>query len=313
MSNSIASSSTSYGLTTVAELSQKNFSKLDTNSDGKLSATELSAVAKGAQGRTAAAALLKQMDTNGDKYISQSELNSATTKTANQNALKYYSKLDANGDGKLNASELAAVTKNGRQGLVDAAKLLKELDANGDKSVSKAEFLSATTQDSSGTTSAKTATERYKESFKKFDTNGDGKLRASELAAMAKSGSKIGISADTNGDKVVSEAEYAVAAAKLDATSGDTGSSSSTSVTKSPLLTKLLSAIKSSSTTSESSGTASQKMLAAIDSDGNGSLSKEEVQLYMAKIRQQSTQNSLYSADGTSSASSTDPLLDMQL
>lgn len=187
--------------------------------------------------------------------------------------------------------------------------------------------------------SATSAADRAKKFFSKLDANGDGQLDASELASMVKNGPQGGPSAadllkkmDTNGDGSVSESEFAAAAPKhghhhkakgandgdADDQSGATGAATSADG-KSQLFAELLKAIQGASTTSansnasaNSSNTSADDLFASMDADKNGSISKSEVQTFLAKMKQQATQGTLYSADGTTSSGSSDPLLDIQ-
>jgi len=180
----------------------------------------------------------------------------------------------------------------------------------------------------SGTSySATNAAAMSKKFFSKLDANGDGKLDATELDDMVKNGPKGGASAaellkkmDTDSDGSVSESEFAAAAPKHgkkgSGDSDDSASSTSSADGKSQLFAELLKAIQgtssTSSTSTSSTDTSTDDLFASMDADKSGAISKDEVQSFIAKMKQQVNQGTQYSADGTTSSGTSDPLLDIQ-
>jgi len=108
---------------------------------------------------------------------------------------------------------------------------------------------------------------------------------------------------------------------------GDGSDDSSTSASssadgKSKLFAELLSALQNSGSTSStdssstdsstSDNSSTDNLFASLDSNGDGSVSKAELQTFLDNINQQMNQGTTYSTDGTSTSGSTDPLLSIQ-
>lgn len=53
---------------------------------------------------------------------------------------RMFSKIDANGDGKIDKGELTKVVAKGSQGGPSAADIISKLDTDGDSSISQSEF-----------------------------------------------------------------------------------------------------------------------------------------------------------------------------
>ena len=190
-------------------------------------------------------------------------------------ATKFFKKLDANGDGKLDASELANMVKNGPQGQngqgPSAADILKKLDTNGDGSVSADEFAAG----------AKKMHRGHKAKGAGQDNDGDN---------------------DQSGQGASAADGKAALFAEILKQLQSQNSSGTGSASTDPLL----------ATDPTNSNSATDQLFAALDGNGNGSVSKDEVTSFIDKMRQQSAQGTLYSQDGTTSPGSTDPLLDIK-
>jgi Ca2+-binding EF-hand superfamily protein len=213
---------------------QHMLQKMDTNGDGRISLNEYLAAAtarfkgidtqnKGSIDVAAIASspetakrdermaqfMVKHLDSAGNGYVTQDEFLAA--------AKKRFARLDKTGDGKLTPDEFAAprwsrqqagasqptaaVDQSGRRAQF-AQKHFDKLDANHDGIVSLDEYLAAATT-----------------MYQKLDTQGNGKVTAEELAASPRTLKRDERRAqhqvkrlDTNGDGVVSQDEYLVAA-----------------------------------------------------------------------------------------------------
>jgi Ca2+-binding EF-hand superfamily protein len=132
-----------------------------------------------------------------------------------------FSKLDANGDGSFDKTELTSFVQGAQAAgdtSVDVDKIFSALDANGDGSVTKQEF---------GDASRKLHDQLQSQSrsdklFAKIDTNGDGTIGSDELSSFISSlpasadggPSKLADilkQADTNGDGSISKTELSTA------------------------------------------------------------------------------------------------------
>lgn len=113
---------------------------------------------------------------------------------------KLFAKLDVNGDGGIDESELKdflsfAASASGGTSQVDSAQLVKSLDSNGDGAISKSELadgakslfaaLRSQLMSSGATGGAKSAEKPDPaELFAKIDSNGDGAIDKDELGAF---------------------------------------------------------------------------------------------------------------------------------
>lgn len=90
-----------------------------------------------------------------------------------------FKKLDANGDGKISASELRSVMgRLGQEASEEEVKrMIKEVDADGDGFIDLQEFMELNTKD----VDYEEAVESLKEAFQVFDVDKNGAISAEEL------------------------------------------------------------------------------------------------------------------------------------
>jgi len=142
-------------MTAMREMRQQMFSKIDTNSDGKHGADELSAmVANGPQGGPGVEDILTQFDTDGDGALSESEFNAAqsgppggmsgvTAMSTEDFISQLFSQADENEDGVIDEDELAQMAAMGPKDGPDAKDILSRLHTNGDGTINETEFTTA--------------------------------------------------------------------------------------------------------------------------------------------------------------------------
>lgn len=150
----------------LAQIRERMFARLDTNGDGQIGAEELAAESQSnSQDRIPADLVdcLNKADSNGDGTISKEEFDSMTLpeppgkppKGFDQTVIarmreQMFSDLDTNGDGQIDADEIAAITtKTGdSDGMAaDLADRISILDSDGDGVISREEFESMTPPD----------------------------------------------------------------------------------------------------------------------------------------------------------------------
>jgi len=192
-------SSMNSGLTSMVQMRQQMFNKIDTNGDGKHDADELAQMAANVpHGGPGVEDILGQFDTDGDGSISESEFNAAgpggSAPMGGARAMstadfikEMFGQIDENEDGTIDTDELEQMAAMGPQGGPTAEELLAALDTDGDGSVSEAEFSEGAganqqvqgppppppppKQDESGTESI----------FSFLDTDGDGTISETEF------------------------------------------------------------------------------------------------------------------------------------
>ena len=195
----ISSVSSTNSLTSMLQMRQQMFSKIDTNGDGKHDEDELAQMAaNGPQGGPGVEEILSRFDSDGDGAISEAEFNAADPGARGQMGgvqpmsteelvAKMFSDIDENSDGALNIDELEQMAAMGPENGPTAGELLSQLDTDGDGSVSQSEFSQgpqangpiegppppppSEAQDTSQTESI----------FSLFDSNGDGSISETEF------------------------------------------------------------------------------------------------------------------------------------
>lgn len=249
------SSSTSMYQSSMAQMRQKMFSKIDTNGDGKLDADELAAmVANGPKGGPTADDILGKIDTNGDGAISESEFNAGQDQaqgaggpppppmgnvSSEEFAKQLFADSDTDGDGKLSADELKTMVENGPQGGPSAEKLMSKLDTDGDGSVSESEFTAGAPKQGAQSAGGGSGASAEKV-FSSLDTNEDGYISQAEWEAAT--------GGDSSSTKTASSASDVFNSILEKISNGTGNSSTSDSASKTSTTTaaaELLSAIQS--------------------------------------------------------------------
>lgn len=103
------------------------FEELDANSDGKITQAEMEAHR---------AARFAAADTDGNGSLSASEMTATAEQRKADRAARMIERIDANGDGEVSQEELANGSKRRGNGF-------DRMDANGDGEITKAEFEAA--------------------------------------------------------------------------------------------------------------------------------------------------------------------------
>lgn len=233
----ISSISSSSNMTSMIQMRQQMFSKIDTNGDGKHDAEELGAmVANGPQGGPGAEEIITQFDTDGDGSISETEFNAAdpgsSGATSGPRAMstedfisQMFSKMDENEDGTIDEDELAQMVAMGPENGPSTEELLSQLDTDGDGAISETEFSEGApanqqvmgpppppppAQDTSET-ETETETETI---FSQLDTDGDGTISESEFdTAMNSIDTILSSASDEESDSSVSDVMEMLSAA----------------------------------------------------------------------------------------------------
>jgi Ca2+-binding EF-hand superfamily protein len=237
--------------TTTAAAEQIVFSKLDLNSDGKVTADELLSAAKSSStgasssSESKAASIISSNDKDGDNALSEEEL------------AGFLNQLTSGGLAGSNNAQLASARGD----------MMTVADANGDGQLSEAEFSAVKPDDVSAEQSASL--------FKSADSNGDGSLSSDEVSAFEASGPQasagmkgpMGPPPSSSNDDDEDDSSITSLLSKLidsltssDSTS-DTASTSSTSSTD----------------TQDSTTTAQQKLFNFFDQDSDGTVSDKEL------------------------------------
>lgn len=135
--------------TTAKSRSDEMFARMDTNSDGKIDATEFEASRPSSpNGDTVELSddLFAKIDTDGDGYMSKAENEAFSAKM--EEAMKnrsdeMFAKMDTNGDGTVDATEFETfISQAPKQADNEKSSedMFAEIDTNGDGSISKTEF-----------------------------------------------------------------------------------------------------------------------------------------------------------------------------
>lgn len=219
---------------------------------------------------------------------------SASASDASEFLQKMFARLDTDGDGKVTQDEfIAAMQKRfgssdstGSANRPDAAKIFQRADSDGDGSISLDEF---------------------KASFKAMRGSGGahGTRHAhgsggppSETPAAGGQGGKTSASEktpqvfdemDTNQDGVVSLAELEAALGKEAVQGGQPTDSANSSNT----------ADSSAAATASGHSTAIQKFFKAVDADGDGKITQQELASFFQQWQQHLEETARYHADGT--------------
>jgi Ca2+-binding EF-hand superfamily protein len=134
-----------------------------------------------------------------------------------------FSKIDTNGDGKHDKTELAAMVANGPTGAPSVDDILGSFDTDGDGAISESEFNAGQEQNQARGAGGPppppmgnmSSTDFIKQLFSDSDTDEDGVLSADELSSMVTNGPAGGPSADellskldTDGDGSINESEF---------------------------------------------------------------------------------------------------------
>lgn len=205
------------------------FKKFDLNNDGHLDRNEFKQLVQACGGGSdqEVDALFKKGDTDGDGKLDYQELikllfpqsSQALQKLQksfnNLNDIKSaFKKFDADGDGHVSKQELQQVMKGFSAEEVEAIFNLGDKDQSG--GIDYQEFIRLMLPGSAGTIAKLSQSFRsitnIKESFKKFDANGDGQISRNELKASMKLGDAeldvVFALGDLDGDGEISMAEF---------------------------------------------------------------------------------------------------------
>lgn len=230
----ISSISSGSNMTSMIQMRQQMFSKIDTNGDGKHDADELSAMAaNGPQDGPSAEDILTQFDTDGDGSISESEFNAADPGSSGAMSgagamstedfiSQMFSKIDENEDGTIDEDELAQMVAMGPEDGPSTEELLSQLDTDGDGAISETEFSEGAQanqqvmgppppppppQEASETSETETI-------FSQLDTDGDGTISESEFdTAMSSIESVLSSASNEESDDSASDVMEMLSAA----------------------------------------------------------------------------------------------------
>jgi Ca2+-binding EF-hand superfamily protein len=181
---------------------------------------------------------------------------------------RMFSKIDANGDGKIGKDELTQMVAKGPQGGPSADDIMSKLDTDGDSSISQSEFAAgdkANRQAHQGPPPMMagmgnmSSADFVKQLLSDADTNSDGKISKDELTQVMANAPEGGSSVDdimgdldTDGDGFISESEL-LAASQADQQAQGLQSGSSV-----------------------------DDLFSMLDTNGDGSISKSEFEASMA-------------------------------
>ncbi len=229
----ISSISSGSNLTSMIQMRQQMFSKIDTNGDGKHDADELSAMAaNGPQDGPSAEDILTQFDTDGDGSISESEFNAADPGSSGAMSgagvmstedfiSQMFSKIDENEDGTIDEDELAQMVAMGPEDSPSTEELLSQLDTDGDGTISETEFDEGAqaNQQVMGPPpppppQEASETEETESIFSQLDTDGDGTISETEFdTAMNSIDTILSSESSEEGDDSVSDVMEMLSAA----------------------------------------------------------------------------------------------------
>jgi len=238
-------------------------------------------------------------------------IGSSTSIDRSQMAKKFFAKMDANSDGSLDASELSAMSKDGKG--PSAEQILSKWDADGDGKISESENQTAMESAperpgrNSSTSSADGKSQMFAELLKKFDSDGDGALNETEINSMQQngqgpSGADMLAKFDTDGNGSIDESENAAIEKSMPPPPPGGGGPGGPQGAQSSDSTSATDKAFSSLDTNED-GVISKDELAAISSD--------TVNTLFEQLNKQIKQGTSYSANGTKSSGDTDSLIDL--
>jgi len=212
------SSFSSSAAASLAEMRQKMFKSVDTNSDGSIDKTEMSALF---QQNTSSIvdSLFSGLDANQDDLISMIESDAGLAKLGQsiKNSGdgmagaagmpppdKVFDTADADGDGSVTKEELASVIGEG-----GADELFSKIDTDGDSLISRAEDKTFRESMAGASGMRPPPPPPPDKVFDTADTNQDGTVSKEELAAVMGSGNidKLFSKIDTDGDSLISRTE----------------------------------------------------------------------------------------------------------
>jgi Ca2+-binding EF-hand superfamily protein len=281
----ITSAGSSTSLAQLRQLQQSAFKTADADGDGQLSLTEFQSIGQNVQGAEGQQGPppMRGGGGPGEHFKGDTLSSLLSTQSVDDLTSSLRKAGDADGDGKMSASELssalAANAPEGAkgQGIEDrmASDIMSALDTDGDGSLSSSEISSAITTAAANESSAQ-ATRGPPPSggasgasgssgvFESLDTNQDGTVSAEELAAANSSDGTSGTSAasdliktaDQDGDGTLSGGEFAALLEQGKSTGTDASSTLSSlmsgSTVAADLMQKLLAQLDKAMTTSTS-------------------------------------------------------------
>ncbi len=216
----------SFNATSLSEMRQAMFNKIDTSGDGAIDKNEITALLE-QNASTLVEGLFGTLDSNQDGLISQIESDSGLAKLGREmrnggngpsglsgtqppRPEEVFDKADANGDGEVTQEELEAVI--GKKG----GDLFAQIDTDGDGTISRAEdeaFRQGMEKEighGGPSLSGLSGTQppRPEEVFDAADVNGDGAVTQEELeAVIGEKGGDLFAQIDTDSDGSISRTE----------------------------------------------------------------------------------------------------------
>lgn len=290
----ITSAGSSTSLAQLRQLQQAAFKTADADGDGQLSLTEFQSIGQNVQGSEGQKGPPPMRGGGGPGgHFSGDTLSSLlSTQSVDDLTSSLMTAGDANGDGKMSASELSsALAANAPEGApADASSkmasdIMSALDTDGDGSLSSSEISSAITTAAADESSTQAMRGHHHHHggpppsggaegssgssgvFESLDTNKDGTVSAEELAAAGGSGAADGTSAaadmvkaaDQNGDGTLSGGEFTAMLDHGKSTGTDASSTLASlmqgSTAAADLMQKLLAQLDAAMTTTSASST----------------------------------------------------------
>ncbi len=267
------------------------FKKVDSNSDGSIDKSELEAVSETQQDGVSVDQIFSSLDSNQDSLISMQEAEAGLSQmgqemkkegfpmnmgtksgsTGKTDSEGIFNSLDTNSDGYVSSDELAAAFGN------EAGKIMDMIDTDGDGQISQAESDAHEAKKKAegnmmnqGMAAGKN--QMAADLFNSIDTDQDGSVSDDELTAAlgdnADDVSSVFGQIDSNEDGSIDSSEFAAAMQK------------SMPPPPPPPPPEGTAATDGSTSSSESEQTA-QSIFSAIDTNGDGFISTEELAAYL--------------------------------